>query len=147
MTNPTRWGFSIFCEDIREEVDNKNSWMGVFKGGIYTDDLYPLVIPKLAIIIKYYEVVDVHRENLEFRVYSTDGAMVAEARIERVSLDTHFALSSISENDEALISVQVPFVFVPMVFPKPGVLKVRMFDGSQEMKLGSLPVRSGPAPA
>ena len=146
MTSPTRWGFSIFCEDIREEVKNRSSWMGVFKGVIYVESSFPFFMPKLVVIVNYFEVPEAHKEDLEFRIYSTDGAKVAEVKINRSSLDAHFAANSVSENDEALISVEVPFIFLPMVVQKPGVLKVRMFDGAQEVKLGSLEFKSGSAP-
>ncbi len=147
MISQTRWGFSIFCEDIREEVNNRTSWMGIFKGVIYVESSFPFFMPKLVVIVNYFEVPEVHKEDLEFRIYSTDDAKVAEVKIKRSSLDAHFAANSLSENDEALISVEVPFIFLPMVVQKPGVLKVRMFDGAQEVKLGSLVFKSGPAPA
>jgi len=103
-------------------------------------------MPKLVVIVNYFEVPEVHKEDLEFRIYSTDGVKVAEVKIKRSALDAHFAANSLSENDEALISVEVPFIFLPMVVQKPGVLKVRMFDGAQEVKLGSLVFKSGPPP-
>ena len=147
MTSPSRWGFSIFCEDIRDEIGGTSSWMGVLKGSLDVISEFPVMIAKLSVVIKYYEVPGIHNEDLEFRIYSTDDVVIAGVKFEKNFREAFSKLEDEFSGEGQLISLEIPFEFSPMNFPKPGVLKVRMFDGSQEMKLGSLVVRSSPPPS
>jgi hypothetical protein len=147
MTSPTLWGFSIFCEVIREEIGGTSSWIGVLKGSLDVISDFPVMIANLSVIIKYYEVPGLHNEDLEFRIYGTDDVVVAGVKFEKNFRESFAKLEDEFSGEGQLISLEIPFEFSPMNFSKPGVLKVRMFDGAQEVKLGSLMFKSGPAPA
>ena len=147
MTNPTRWGFSIFCEDIREEVGEKFSWMGIFRKEITVPEDFPVFIKNFAIIIKYYEIVDLYKNDLIFRIYGTDDVVIAEQKIMRDSIVSWSLEPGSVAPDENLIGFELPFIFSPMVVSKAGSLKVRVYDGVEEVKLGSIRVRAVAPPA
>ena len=147
MNSPNRWGFSIFCEDIRDEIGGTSSWMGVLKGSLDVIGDFPIMIAKLSVIVKYYETPGAHNDDLDFRIYGTDDAVIARVKIENNFREGFSKLETEFSGEGQLISLEIPFEFSPMNFPKPGTLKVRMFDGAQELKLGSLVVRPSPTPA
>ena len=142
MSGPTRWGFSIFCEDIRVEVGEKSSWMGIFRKEILIPDQFPVFVNSIAVIIKYYENKGSCDGDLEFRVYGTDDVIVGQQRIGRREIAATVLAPVASGQDENLVAFEIPFIFAPMVFEREGFLKVRMYDGVEEVKLGSIRVRA-----
>jgi hypothetical protein len=44
-----RYGYSIFCDDIRNEAGGKLSFVGCYNGVIFISDQFPLVLPKLCV--------------------------------------------------------------------------------------------------
>src|SRR5215470_6272357 len=44
-----RYGYSIFCDDIRNEPGGKLSFIGCYNGIIFISGRFPLVLPKLCV--------------------------------------------------------------------------------------------------
>src|SRR5262249_23625378 len=44
-----RYGYSIFCDDIRNEAGGKLSFIGCYNGVIFISGQFPLVLPKLCV--------------------------------------------------------------------------------------------------
>ena len=44
-----RYGYSIFCDDIRNEAGGKLSFIGCYNGVIFISESFPLVLPKLCV--------------------------------------------------------------------------------------------------
>jgi len=40
----------IVCDDVRREVDNKSSWIGVYPGRVIIVDKFPATFPKLCFV-------------------------------------------------------------------------------------------------
>ena len=56
---PDAYGYTVFCDDIRVEVGNKFTFVGVYPGQfvLYADAL-PVAIPKLAMSVNYRQRYD-----------------------------------------------------------------------------------------
>lgn len=46
---PSPYGIAIFCEDVRQEAEGKNSYMGIFGATINLRGKKPAVLPKFVI--------------------------------------------------------------------------------------------------
>lgn len=44
-----RYGYSIFCDDIRNEAGGKLSFIGCYNGVIFISGQFPLMLPKLCV--------------------------------------------------------------------------------------------------
>lgn len=47
MSEP--YGYTIFCDDIREEVGSKLSYMGIYMGSLHVVSAQAVLLPKLAV--------------------------------------------------------------------------------------------------
>jgi hypothetical protein len=76
-----RYVHAIWCDDIRLEVGNKPSFMGVFTGGILLPAL-PTVLPRLAVYIWVNTPVERPFKSLRIRITRDDGFLLMEVRPE-----------------------------------------------------------------
>lgn len=74
--NP-RYAHTIWCDDIRQEVGNKPSFMGVYTGGIVLPGL-PTVLPRLSLWIVVSSPIENPIKNLSVRVERDDGTALLE---------------------------------------------------------------------
>lgn len=65
----------FFCEDIRQEVNNKLSYMGVFDNSILCETI-PIILPKIFVSIKL-ETKKGPIGNLFLRIMQPDGTLLA----------------------------------------------------------------------
>jgi hypothetical protein len=64
-------GYVIFCDDVRQEINGKTIFIGVYHGNDMTvlADSWSVTIPKLSIVIAYHENIDTFISMNEVRVY------------------------------------------------------------------------------
>src|SRR5580698_7254696 len=67
---PLPFGSAIFCDDIRQEVGNKPSLMGVYQGEMLLapGTVLPAQLPKLGVAIYWNESIDPPFDELLFKV-------------------------------------------------------------------------------
>jgi hypothetical protein len=62
----TRFAYSVFCDDIRSEVNGKMSLMGILGGLMYIPS-FPAVLPKLCAILTASTPVDSPFQAVSFK--------------------------------------------------------------------------------
>jgi len=67
MPDP-RSAFCIFCDDIRHEVSNKQSFIGVYNSDIIISAAPPIVLPKLGVCLWVQSDLDDRPSQLKIRV-------------------------------------------------------------------------------
>ena len=67
-----RYVHAIWCDDIRQEVGNKPSFMGVYTGGILVQTL-PIVLPRLAVYIWANTPIERPFQKIRIRIERNDG--------------------------------------------------------------------------
>lgn len=155
MTNQFRdkaWGFALFCDDVRAEVGGKLSFMGLYQTEmLFPDNLrLPTLLPKLVVVIMYYEIRDSIPEELTFKItYGDEGVILAEVPISRKDIlsgqiqDT--ALPESAEDTERVLNVRLPVTFSPFRLEKMGRLRVRAhYSDGKVLRLGSMVMRQIP---
>ena len=69
---PQIFGYTVFCEDVREELAGRKSYMGIFQGGLGLLTPPPATLMKLMVVVHYFEHVDVPILPLELRIAMPD---------------------------------------------------------------------------
>src|ERR1700722_3753839 len=141
-----RYGYSIFCDDIRNEPGGKLSFIGCYNAVMFTAPPFPLVLPKFWTHFHVFSPATQPSKPVLARCYvpgSTDP--VAEESIDVPRLqDQMDLLANLPRNGQAppFIVVAASLVFTPLEIPEPGLIQVRVLinGGPDELHLGSLSV-------
>lgn len=142
------FGISLFCEDIREEVGGKRSLMGVFDTDLIVPH-FPIVIPKLAVLIRLIVPSDFVVGVLTWKIYfpgdkiespafKTEGNLV-ESELEDPGAQPEDwqdeDVTTVREFDQGA-------VFSPVRIKHEGLIKVRVDVGGITVKAGVLRVQA-----
>lgn len=146
MSNICRYLEVIYCDDIRNEVGNKLSYMG-----IYTHELIipntPLVLPKLCIAVKVVTNIDDPFESIMVRLVKIKG----HEEIELISTGL-ISLPPISElpnrdDDSTRLSFEMHFMLSPFQIDEEATLRVKATSEREELLGVALRIRIIPLPA
>lgn len=136
------FGYTIFCDDIRDEIFNKKTFVGVYQNELVIPGPFPFLLPTFGFSISYIEPMGWPAEQVQLKVTcpgQDDEQVVIDADIPTGgSASEHSSLEEISDKFRAHI---MNFKISPLVIFKEGPLKVRAYAGGREIRLGSLNVR------
>jgi hypothetical protein len=141
-----RYGYSIFCDDIRNEPGGKLSFVGCYNAVMFTAPRFPLVLPKFCIHFHVFSPATQPYESVLSRCYVPGrNDPVAEEAVEVPRLQDQIdLLASLPKNGAAppCIVVAASLVFEPFEIPEPGMIHVRTLinGGPGELHVGSLTV-------
>ena len=147
-----RYGYSIFCDEIRNEVGGKLSFVGCYNAVMFTAQAFPVTLPKFCIHLHVFSPVTQPYESFLSRCYVPGRAdPAAEEAIAVPSLQDQMGLlAELPKNGGAApcIVVAASLVFTPFEIPEPGVIRIRALinGGPGELQVGSLtvaPARDG----
>ena len=51
----TPFGYTIFCDDVRNEINGKVTLVGVYAGDVIVLGTLPVTLPKLGLSVNYHE--------------------------------------------------------------------------------------------
>jgi hypothetical protein len=138
-------GYTIFCDDIRTEVGNKPSLMGIYTGRLVVFSDFPFQLPKLCLWIRYEEPVDAVWHPLTVQVY-VPGKEEAIFTFEYPLKDARAAVAAPPtpfgppRDSERLHIFYIPLALSPFVIDQEGWIRVRGHYDSEVLRLGSLAV-------
>ena len=138
-----RYGYSIFCDDIRSEAGGKLSFIGCYNGVIFISGQFPLVLPKLCVHTHIFSPARQPFSSIVFRCYRPgDERPFSEEAVEtpRRSEQSDLVANLKTETDAPLFIVAATsLIFKPLELRSAGLLRVRaLIDAEQELRLGSL---------
>jgi hypothetical protein len=138
---PSPFGYTVFCDDIRQEVLGKITLVGVYQGEMTVIGVAPVQIPKLALSIHFFEKPTEGHDPLEIQIFLPGDA--DEAPSQRVSIPPRDHVSAPEQQgaEDIRARIAVAFQFVPLVVHQEGTLKVRMKRGDDLFRLGALPIK------
>ena len=146
MSKPeTPFGYSIFCDDIRLEVGNKTSLIGIYSGVLgFEGSEFPITIPKLCIVVTWCQDTsdEVHPVTLKI-IYEKENGEEQPLLEGELAVAGFKNVTRISESASRL-TAQAQAVISPITFEAAGSIKVRAYYNSEEFKLGRLHVIQGP---
>lgn len=119
----------IYCDDIRQELGSKFSYMGVYGADLVLQS-FPVTLPKLCLAVKVITGVDDPFDELEVLVLQGDD----EEEIlgtGQIPLPTQ---ESFAENSSKVIVVQTFLMLSPFQIDKETILRVKAKTGAEVLK-------------
>lgn len=135
-------GSTIFCDDIRPEIGNKFSLMGIFQGDMVLHVPFPATLPKLGLFITYSEAMSDAPTNMALKVYFPNDPEDKPSFIVPVEWPEDASTQNPAP-DTTIRQIKMQFVLSPVVLKEPGRIKVRMEKQGSIIKLGSLKLIAG----
>jgi len=142
------FGDTIFCEDIREEVGGKLSFMGVYTGAMVVPAL-PFIIPRLCLRIRYFEPHTLSNAPISIKVLGVGddsiiyegGVDLSDIRREAQALESSGLLDHLSSDLKGqVLSEEVLLNFERLVIEETGYIRVRAARDGRVIKLGAMRV-------
>lgn len=134
--NDSPVAYTIFCDDLRQEVGNKISYMGVFQGMMFVQ-AFPVTLPKFCAAVAVRYPREVTPSSLVFKLLLQDN-VIAERSIDPAPL----ASKQSDEQGMQVVLATALFQIVPFALEEPALLKSRVYLDHQELKAGALIIRS-----
>lgn len=142
-----RYLHTIYCDDVRLEVGNKQSLMGIYSGDLLVP-VFPVTLPKLCIVVNLVTPIDKPLKELTIRVTKDDEILI-EAPITDEQLSKP-QLNIIENGEKGDPDRRICFNFTLMLTPfsieKECVLRVRAVTESGEFKGNGLRIKIGQPP-
>jgi hypothetical protein len=145
---PSRFGHTIFCDDIRNEVDGKVTFVGVYSGTMIFGTPFPVQLPKFGIAVTLILAPD-EDANYSFHVYLPGD----EEGFPSIKFDSAFGAEEknlpLPEliGDDPRLAVKLSGVFAPLVISGEGFIEVRAINGEEYLRVGRLKVNSTDKPS
>lgn len=140
------WGFSFFCDDLREEVGGKISLMGMYDRDLFFQAQTPVVFPKFVILVRYFEIVGAFSDDLVLSVFlpgdEPDRPSIS-LTLNRPDAGALEPAMVFSDDAEPVLSISVPVLLSPWEVKCEGAVRVRMRCGEVVTRLGELQVSKG----
>lgn len=125
----------LFCDDIRVEVGNKFSLMGVYGGEMLIAATFPVQIAKLGIMVWLISDVDDKPKRVVTSVILPDGTELLSTEV-----PSDFPVQNIEGSSKMNLTQVIPIS--PMPIPKEGMIEVWVETERGKIRAGRLLVRS-----
>jgi hypothetical protein len=135
MSNP-RVAHCVFCDDIRQEVGNKISMMGMYLGELIIQGTAPIALPKFGFVIWIISDVDDPIQHVTTRV------LMPPDQKEVIHIEMTQAVQTVfmAEGAQKLVAHQIIPV-APFIIEQPGMIEVMLETDRGSMRAGRLLVR------
>lgn len=140
MRPETPFGFTVFCDDIREELGGKASYIGVYSGSLIVHTGFPVTVSKLCFATTYYQRTKDERRPVELRVTvpgEGEDALAIQGMLPVEAFDNVAPNLAI---DDPMVLARVNMILSPFTIVSPGFIKVRAMYGDEEIRMGLLQI-------
>ncbi|QMV02550.1 hypothetical protein GHV40_14155 [Devosia sp. D6-9] len=138
---PEPYGIALFCDDIRQEVGGKASYMGIYGTDMLINGPKPALLPKLAIAAHILIPVSLARGTLDVVVNQVSGETTQE--LIRMTADLTEVDEMPDGDYQGFFGANFHLNAVPFQILDDCTLKVRAYVAEKEIKLGGLSIRFG----
>ncbi|ENZ75598.1 MULTISPECIES: hypothetical protein [Ralstonia] len=130
MTAPFLYG--IYCDDIRQEVGNKLTFVGIYSGGELIFPIpFPAVIPKLCVVATFVYPKSEPPREIEFKV-SLEGNEVARAMVQPPPDHQRSIFDGVEDGYPRRATIQASFFLSPLTIEKESILRLEAnVDGTR----------------
>lgn len=131
MSNGSRHLEVIYCDDIREEVGNKFSYMGVYSSDLTVPNA-PILLPKLCVAVKVTTDIDDLIKALEVRIVKIKDDV--ETELLSTGTITYPAEWPRLDNGSTRLVAQMTFVLAPFQIDEDTTLRVKAITDRGELR-------------
>lgn len=131
----TRHVETLFCDDIRHEINGKLSYIGVYSGTLFVP-VFPVTLPKLCISVKIVTPANEPLRSLTLRVLKDD-EILQEIVFDKEQLVSASEVLVELSDEERRLRVQMPqflLAFSPLHLDKACTLRVRALADHEELR-------------
>jgi len=135
----TRNAHCIFCDDIRNEVGNKLSFMGIYGGELQVEQI-PAVIQKIC-IVSYCETSAAHLlSKLSIRIFHKENLILENEVPPEHLQEMQRAIIARGDQKDPIqkIAIGMNAQISPVVIDEPSTIKVVMIADNEEIIAGKL---------
>lgn len=126
---------TLFCDDIRHEINGKLSYIGVYSGTLFVP-VFPVTLPKLCISVKIVTPANEPLRSLTLRVLKDD-EILQEIVFDKEQLVSASEVLAELSDEERRLRVQMPqflLAFSPLHLDKACTLRVRALADHEELR-------------
>jgi hypothetical protein len=142
------YGYSIFCDDIRNEPGGKLSLIGCYNGAIFISGRFPLVLPKLCVYTHILFPASQPVSSIVIRCYLPgDEKPNFEEPVDLSQQHDQTELIADMKTDDGwpLFIVAASLIFAPLELRSAGRMRVQAtINTGREIMLGSLRIEQPP---
>lgn len=137
----------IYCDDIRLEVGNKQSLMGIYARELWIPEC-PIVLPKICIVVYISSPADEPFKTLILKITKDDEVLIETPLIGDDLLLRQQNIIENEDKDHPVRRIQLvgTYILSPFVVEKECVLRALAETESGELKGQGLRIRVGQAP-
>lgn len=144
LDSPDVFGTTIFCDDIRTEIDGKVTFVGVYSQQMFIHGEFPVTLPKFSFGIIFVQKKSVFEANLGIRIFlpgDADDAPSVQADLSEGHEGAILAAASASpDTPQAIVVLRSNLVLAPLEIKQAGAIKVRIARRGDLVRLGALEV-------
>jgi hypothetical protein len=131
-----RYLSTVFCDDIRQEIGGKMSFMGVYGGDMFLSKL-PALLPKLCVFAKAVTPIDNPIRSFGIKVTYGDDVL-AEFEPQEIGDIAKYEASILE--DKSVMVVGTAITLAPFHIAEPGKLLVHATTESEELSAPGLTI-------
>ena len=133
----------MFCDDIRVEVGNKLSFMGVYRGTIDVPE-FPYVAPKLCIATYCSSPIENTFKSLRMKISLGDTLLHDEAiPVEFINQSFNEVKSIAAGSSEPVERIIIGFntMIAPLIIDRDSIIRVMVYSDEEEIVAGKIRIR------
>ncbi|MHB8254009.1 MAG: DUF6941 family protein [Acidiferrobacter sp.] len=130
---------AIYCDDIRQEVGNKASYMGTYTGLMLVPSL-PITIPKLMVAVNVYTPQEQPFESLKIQLTKNDD-LLSEMQIPEEALRSQASVPMADLGEEVSVVFSFIFNLTPLPVADLSKIRIRVQTESEELKGPALVIK------
>nr|WP_321482871.1 hypothetical protein [uncultured Cohaesibacter sp.] len=133
-------GYTIFCDDIRQEISNKLTLVGCYGSEVVFRNEAPTVLPAFAAMVTIIAPCDMKLISIELIAEFFDGSTLLElSRIKASPADKEAKVAPDGEPARGK-SVSIPIQWSPLRFMGNGYLRISCsLNGGEPFRVGKIP--------
>jgi hypothetical protein len=136
-----RFAYAIFCDDIRNEVNNKTSFMGIVGHLMYLP-VFPIVLPKLCVSVTANTPRDKPFKSLSFKGFLNE-TILFEVELDADQLAQANQGQGQIEDPKGFLA-QAMFVLSPLHIEGPGKIKISVIADGEDLDCPGLQLSPAP---
>ena len=133
-----RFAYCVFCDDIRFELGNKNSYMGIYESTLLVEDV-PCILPKICVALNFHCPVDTPVSSFGFYI-KLDETVVSEQFIpeDQVTLSNQVLL--LNKKSKSL-NYKINAIISPFPIESVGMLTATVIVDGKDYLAGTLDIQ------
>ena len=158
IPTPDIYGYTIFCDDIREELGGKQSFVGCYPATMFVHVPFPATLPIFATAVTVMQRRKAFEPNFSLCIFlpgdaddqpSIQGKLqeTNESKVAELTAAESAELHPDAQGDdfdEQYITLNARLKFSQLILKQPGLIKVRAIIGENTYRLGTLRVSPPP---